>query len=101
MVVKLLFKSLLIVCLVIAIASYATYLKTGQFWVPSFSTSNIKIPSVISSPKMNTLPKLSELESSNQKTYKWLANGQWHYGEAPPEGVKAVLISDDYNKTNL
>ena len=87
MVVKLLFKSVLIVCLVIAIASYATYLKTGKFWLPSFSTSNIKMPSVNSSPTMSALPKLSEMDSSNLKTYKWLVNGQWYYGEVPPEGV--------------
>ncbi len=88
MLVKLLFKSVLIVCLAIAVVSYATYLKTGKFWLPSFSTSNIKMPSVNSSPTMSALPSLSEMDSSNQKTYKWRVNGQWHYGEAPPEGVE-------------
>ena len=76
MVVKLLFKSLLIVCLVIAVTSYATYLKTGKFWLPSINTLSIKMPSVISTPKMAALPKLSELDNTNQKTYKWLENGQ-------------------------
>jgi len=94
---KLIIKSILICIIIIAIASYATYLKTGQFWIPSFDLPDLKMPKVISSPKMNSLPKLSEMENS-QKTYKWLDKGKWHYGEAPPKGVDAELISSNANK---
>ena len=96
---KLIIKSILICIIMIAIASYATYLKTGQFWVPSFNLPDLKMPKVNSSPKMNSLPKLADMENANQKTYKWLDKGKWHYGEAPPKGVDAELISNNANKT--
>lgn len=88
-----------------AIASYAVYLKTGRFWVPSFS----HVVSKLSWPDFKAVKSFGDYFGDNEKpvavqpvtiplakpsepTYKWRLNGQWHYGDTPPEGVNAIRL---------
>jgi TRAP-type C4-dicarboxylate transport system permease small subunit len=90
-------KAVLICALFMAIGSYLVYLRTGTFWMPSFDLSGLKQSVKMGSPKMSTLPKLNELNESGRPVYKWIQNGRWHYGDTPPEGVKAQIISKGEN----
>jgi len=86
-------KALIILFLCFAIGRYLVYLKTGRFWMPSFSSSDIKAPE-LSLPQFGK-PSYTDFSTSNtpkSKTYKWRENGQWVYGDTPPEHVNAIRI---------
>lgn len=82
------FRFLLICLIIFALASYLSYLRTGQFWLPNISTgvTQLSLPLVDSPPSMNPV------EAPTEPTYKWRKDGQWHYGDEPPEGVKAISL---------
>ena len=93
MIIKVVVKAVLICALFMAVGSYLVYLKTGKFWIPSFNFSGVTQSIGLGSPNMSTLPQLSELQETGQPVYKWIQNGRWHYGDTPPEGVKAQIVS--------
>ena len=76
------------------------YLRTGNFFLPFSSTSNFSFPS------LSFFSGLGEHDAINVElkgetvglkdlqgpSYKWLENGNWHYGDAPPENVNAIRI---------
>jgi hypothetical protein len=86
------------VCIIIfAATSYLTYLRTGVYWLPTLSNLNLPVmpsfDSLLPSPSTSQGSEADFKESKNP-TYKWLSNGRWHYGDTPPQGVKAELISN-------
>ena len=87
-------KYLMLVVVILAIASYINYLRTGQFWLPTVSMSSIKssLPSFDSVP---SAPKMNTLEAPNEAVYKWRVNGEWVYGDTPPAGVDAQRVGGD------
>jgi hypothetical protein len=88
-------KAVLICALLMALGSYLVYLKTGRFWIPSFAVASLIPSTKHDSPNMSPLPKLNELEKSGLPVYKWIQDGQWHYGDSPPNGVDAQIVSGD------
>ena len=93
MIFKVVIKAVLICALFMAVGSYLVYLKTGNFWIPSFDLSSVSRSISIGSPKMSILPKLEELQKTGKPVYKWVQNGRWHYGDTPPKGVKSQIVS--------
>ncbi|MEM7358030.1 MAG: hypothetical protein AAF431_02915 [Pseudomonadota bacterium] len=96
MAIRVLFKALLICGLMLAIASYLGYLRTGQFWIPTFpqTISQLSVPEFdlnTTSATENRKP----VEAPTEPTYKWRENGQWHYGDEPPAGAKAISIAKE------
>lgn len=92
---KLIFKTTLMVLVMVGFSNYVMYLMTGK---SPFSFS--ELPSFSSA---NSTPTLSDmLPAGKEQAYKWKdANGVVHYSsEAPPEGLDAQLIEVDPN-TNL
>jgi len=85
-------KLVLIAAIVLAIASYIAYLRTGKFWVPDLSFGNN-----ISIPFSDSVPKMQSLQAPNEPVYKWRERGVWVYGDNPPEGVEAKLITETNN----
>ena len=88
-----LFKACMIAFVCMGVASYVVYLKTGRFWVPDLSISNLNKPKLFGSKTPVMEPVLAPTENTYKKpTYKWWANGHWNYGQTPPEGVKAIRL---------
>ena len=92
-IIGLLIKVVLIAALLLAVVSYFVYLNTGKFWVPnlSFVRDNVSIPFSDDEPKMGTL------QAPNEPIYKWREGEVWVYGNKPPEGVNATLITEINN----
>ena len=86
-----LIKCLVIIAVILAIASYLYYLRTGHFWVPNITYKSVKssLPFTQSEPVMQTL------EAPKEEIYKWRENGKWVYGEVPPPGVNAQRVGGD------
>lgn len=84
-------KAAMILCIVFALGSYLVYLKTGRFWVPSFSTPNISMP-FSGKPILDKKPTGTPVTKPNSPSYKWIEGGRWHYGEKPPKGVDAIRL---------
>ncbi|MBX2849058.1 MAG: hypothetical protein KTR16_12105 [Acidiferrobacterales bacterium] len=78
-------KAVLVVAIVVAVASYLNYLRTGYFWLPSIGSFQIGS----STPNMQTLPPPKDT------IYKWREGGEWVYGDAPPESVEAQKVTGD------
>ena len=96
MVIRVLFKAVLICGLMLAIASYIGYLRTGQFWLPAipYSLSQLSLPALESNTS-STPANSTPVEAPTEPTYKWRENGQWHYGDEPPAGAKAISIAKE------
>jgi len=90
MIWRLLIKASLMIVVFMAIASYLVYLKTGQFWKPSWSNINISTPTFFS----QNVPVMESVTVPSETTYKWRQAGQWHYGEKPPNGVDAIRVDE-------
>lgn len=90
MILRLLIKASLVIVVFMAIGSYLVYLKTGEFWKPSWSNINISMPTFFS----QDTPVMESVTVPSETTYKWRQAGQWHYGEKPPEGVEAIKVSE-------
>ena len=86
---KFVFKGLLLCLVIIGVAAYIGYLRTGQFWLPT-----LKLPQ-LSMFNPDSRIKMSTLQPPAEPTYKWQIQGRWHYGAVPPDGVDAILISAD------
>lgn len=84
-------KAAMILCIVLALGSYLVYLKTGRFWVPSFSASQLSMP-FSDEPILDTKPTGKPVTTPSVPSYKWIENGRWHYGEKPPKGVDAIKL---------
>ena len=93
MITRTVIKAVLIVALLLGLASYAVYLKTGRFWVPNWNVQSLSMPSLSGMFKDQT-PSMQPISKPTKATYKWHKDGRWHYGDVPPPGVKAQLISD-------
>lgn len=84
-------KAAMILCILLALGSYLSYLKTGKFWVPSFSAPSISMP-FSNKPVLDKKPSAVPVTSPSVPSYKWIENGRWHYGEKPPKGVDAIKL---------
>ena len=93
MITRTVIKGVVIVMLLLAIASYAAYLKTGRFWIPEWNVQSLSMASFSSIFKQQTV-SMEPISKPTERTYKWQKDGRWHYGDAPPPNVKAELISD-------
>ena len=96
MAIRVLFKTVLICALLLAIASYLGYLRTGQFWLPTIphSVSQLSLP-MPESNTSSTPANGNPVEPPTEPTYKWRENGQWHYGDEPPAGAKSISIAKE------
>lgn len=74
-----------------AIASYVSYLRTGQFWMPNFSLASSKL----SLPLFKSAPQMQTLEAPKEAVYKWRENGEWVYGDSPPANVDVERVGGD------
>ena len=83
-------KAVMIVVIIVGIASYISYLQTGRFWIPKFSMASIKSPL----PSIQRAPTMQALEAPQETIYKWRDQGKWVYGQTPPTGVTAQLVSE-------
>lgn len=88
---RFLIKLCVIVAICFAVGSYLVYLKTGCFWMPSWSNVNISMPAFLGGGDATLEP----VTSPTEPTYKWWANGQWNYGQTPPEGVNAIRLDKE------
>lgn len=79
------FKALLFCAVIVGLASFLNYLRTGYFWVPSI----LSFEPEFSKPTMQALPQPTET------IYKWREHGEWVYGDSPPEGVNAQRVSGE------
>ena len=93
MITRIVIKAVLIVALLLALASYAVYLKTGRFWIPAWNLQSLSMPSYSSMFKPQTAT-MEPISKPTEPTYKWQKDGSWHYGNVPPPDVKAELLSD-------
>lgn len=84
-------KVVIVILIIFAVISYVNYLKTGRFWVPNISFQAVSSPfkSFVPSPEMKPL------ESPKETIYKWREQDEWVYGDTPPAGVDAQLISEE------
>ena len=92
MITRTVIKAVLIVALLLALTSYAAYLKTGRFWVPAWELPRFSMPSF--SGMFDDNASMQPITKPTEPTYKWHKDGRWHYGDAPPPDVKAQKISD-------
>lgn len=79
------FKAILFCAVLIGLASGLNYLRTGYFWIPTIDS----VKSGLNKPSMQTLPVPKEA------IYKWREQGEWVYGDSPPEGVNAQRVSGE------
>jgi hypothetical protein len=93
MITRIFIKAVLIVTLLMGLGSYAVYLKTGRFWVPEWNIQSLSMASFTGTFKQ-PVASMEPISKPTAPTYKWLKGGRWHYGDVPPPGVKARLISD-------
>ena len=96
MITRIVIKAVCIVALLFGLGSYALYLKTGRFWVPEWNLQSISMPSFSGTFKQPTA-SMEPVNKPTKPTYKWLKGGRWHYGDVPPTGVEAQLISNEQN----
>jgi len=96
MVFRFVFKCFFVCGILFAVASYAAYLNTGKFWIPSIPsfTSN----NTLELPSLSKEPVLQSVQPPSEPTYKWFQNGRWHYGDNVPEGFEAIKISKEVSK---
>ena len=90
MILRILFKGVIIFVVIMAVISYLAYLRTGVFWVPTVSNFSLPFLRLDSQPSIEGT-KVS-FDGRKNPTYKWLENGRWHYGDVPPEGVESELL---------
>lgn len=84
-------KCVVVIVIILAVASYISYLKTGRFWVPTISFSSVKS----SLQSFRGAPVMQTLEAPDEDVYKWRVDGEWVYGDSPPEGVDAQRVGGD------
>ena len=97
---RLIIKCVMICVLLMAIASYVVYLRTGSFWVPVARVPSISLPSFSSFSRLFSDDSVSvepvgetvSLKNINVPSYKWQQKGIWHYGDTPPQGINAIRI---------
>jgi len=102
MMIRVIFKTVAIVVLVVAGLSYVSYLKTGRFTMPiAFSKPDLQIPKISPPPvPMWGAEKTAVKKDQTVKketAYKWQdSSGKWHYTTDPPgkgiayEKIKAL-----------
>ena len=100
--IKIVFKTMAIMVLVVARLSYVSYLKTGRFTMPiAFSKPDLKVPKISAPPvpmwgaEKKTIKKNQTVKK--EAAYKWQdSSGRWHYTTEPPgkgiayEKIKAL-----------
>ena len=86
---KILFKGTLLCMVLIGVAAYIGYLRTGQYRLPALKLPQLFLPNPVGEINM------SAVQAPAEPTYKWRINGRWYYGDVPPQGVDALLISKE------
>lgn len=97
MITRIVMKAVVIVTLLLGLGSYAVYLKTGRLWIPEWDVQSLSMPSFSGTIKQPAA-RMESVGKPTEPTYKWLKDGRWHYGDMPPPGVKAQLISKHKNQ---
>jgi len=94
-------RMLVVLVVIVGIFPFILPLKDGKpllKWSDISMPKQLKVPALSDLPDMPDLPDVSDLYSGSSDVsvtvYKWRdANGNWHFGDAPPADVSYERIT--------